>query len=149
MNPQKSSAIILLVDKAFDQAILNILINAADAVSAVAGEAAPTKGTVTVATRRLEDSVEIRIRDSGCSTPTKIIGGIFDPFFTTKPVGNGTGQGLAIAHDVVVKKTRCRHLRRQRTRCRYDVHAAPAARDRITRRTTGCRMNELTKAVQR
>jgi len=36
--------------------------------------------------------------------PAKIISRIFDPFFTTKPVGKGTGQGLAIAHDVVVKK---------------------------------------------
>jgi PAS domain S-box-containing protein len=89
---------------AFNQVILNILVNAAHAVSAALGEAAPTKGTITVVTRQIEDWVEIRIRDTGCGMPAKIIGRIFDPFFTTKPVGKGTGQGLAIAHDVVVKK---------------------------------------------
>jgi signal transduction histidine kinase len=46
--------------------------------------------------------VEIRIRDTGTGIPEKIRGKIFDPFFTTKPVGRGTGQGLAIAHAVIV-----------------------------------------------
>jgi PAS domain S-box-containing protein len=89
---------------AFNQVILNILVNAAHAVSAAMGEGALAKGTITVVTRRIEDWVEIRISDTGCGMPAKIINRIFDPFFTTKPVGKGTGQGLAIAHDVVVKK---------------------------------------------
>jgi len=93
-----------VVPGAFNQVILNILINAAHAVSAALGEAATTKGTITVVTRRVEDWVEIRIRDTGCGMPAKIISKIFDPFFTTKPVGKGTGQGLAIAYDVVVNK---------------------------------------------
>jgi PAS domain S-box-containing protein len=89
---------------AFNQVILNILVNAAHAVSAAVGETALTKGTISVVTRRVEDWAEIHIRDTGCGMPAKIISRIFDPFFTTKPVGKGTGQGLAIAHDVVVKK---------------------------------------------
>jgi signal transduction histidine kinase len=49
-------------------------------------------------------TVEVAIRDTGCGVPEAIRDRIFDPFFTTKPVGKGTGQGLAIAHDVVVNK---------------------------------------------
>jgi signal transduction histidine kinase len=57
-----------------------------------------------VTTRQAHNGVEIAIRDTGCGMPAKTIARIFDPFFTTKPVGKGTGQGLAIAHDVIVKK---------------------------------------------
>ena len=47
---------------------------------------------------------EIRIRDTGTGIPEEIQSRIFDPFFTTKEVGRGTGQGLAIAHSVIVEK---------------------------------------------
>jgi PAS domain S-box-containing protein len=90
---------------AFNQVILNMIVNAAHAISAAAPpEATSAKGTITVTTRQVCDSVEIRIADTGCGIPANIIPRIFDPFFTTKPVGKGTGQGLAIAHDVVVTK---------------------------------------------
>jgi signal transduction histidine kinase len=46
----------------------------------------------------------VEISDSGCGMPAHIQQRIFDPFFTTKEVGKGTGQGLAIAHNVVVDK---------------------------------------------
>jgi len=46
----------------------------------------------------------VRIRDTGTGIPEEIRSRVFDPFFTTKPVGKGTGQGLAIAHAVIVKK---------------------------------------------
>jgi signal transduction histidine kinase len=48
--------------------------------------------------------VEIRTSDSGPGIPAEIQSKVFDPFFTTKPVGKGTGQGLAIAHSVIVQK---------------------------------------------
>src|ERR1019366_7097217 len=89
---------------AFNQVILNILVNAAHAIGALIAEAPGTKGLITVSTRKISNWAEIRIQDSGCGIPEEVRDRIFDPFFTTKPVGKGTGQGLAIAHDVIVKK---------------------------------------------
>ena len=89
---------------AFNQVILNMLVNAAHAIGAVSAEAGREKGLITIATRRVGDWAEVRIQDTGCGMPEDIRHRIFDPFFTTKPVGKGTGQGLAIAHDVIVNK---------------------------------------------
>jgi PAS domain S-box-containing protein len=87
-----------------NQTILNIVVNAAHAIGDVVGDAANGKGTITVATRRDGEWAEIRIRDTGAGIPEHVRARIFDPFFTTKGVGKGTGQGLAIAHNVVVEK---------------------------------------------
>ena len=57
--------------------------------------------TVWVATRGMEDEVEIRIRDNGPGIPQDIIEKIFNPFFTTKPTNQGTGLGLAITSDII------------------------------------------------
>jgi signal transduction histidine kinase len=89
---------------AFNQVILNLIVNAAHAIDAVAPAETPAKGTITITTRRVDAWAEIGITDTGCGMPADMIPRIFDPFFTTKPVGKGTGQGLAIAHDVVVTK---------------------------------------------
>jgi signal transduction histidine kinase len=89
---------------AFNQVILNILVNAAHAVATKVAGTPGIKGSIFVSTRRIADWVEIRIRDSGGGIPESIRDRIFDPFFTTKEVGKGTGQGLAIAHDVIVNK---------------------------------------------
>jgi len=88
----------------FNQVILNMIINAAHAIADVVGKDSGEKGTITVATRRDGDWAEIRISDTGIGIPEEIRSKIFDPFFTTKDVGQGTGQGLAIAHATVVKK---------------------------------------------
>jgi signal transduction histidine kinase len=85
-----------------NQVVLNIIVNAAHAI--VGGRRGPDKGTITLTTRQDGDWAEIRIADTGCGIPESIRDRIFDPFFTTKDVGKGTGQGLAIAHDVVVRK---------------------------------------------
>ncbi|WP_089941703.1 hybrid sensor histidine kinase/response regulator [Candidatus Entotheonella palauensis] len=87
-----------------NQVILNIMVNAAHAIGDLVQAGNLSKGTITVKTRRVDDAVEIRIKDTGGGIPEAIQNKIFDPFFTTKEVGRGTGQGLAIAHGVVVEK---------------------------------------------
>jgi PAS domain S-box-containing protein len=89
---------------AFNQVVLNILVNAAHAIGAANATTGGTKGVITVSTRKHQNWAEIRIKDSGCGMPQEVRERIFDPFFTTKGVGKGTGQGLAIAHDVIVNK---------------------------------------------
>jgi signal transduction histidine kinase len=60
--------------------------------------------TLSAATRNLGDSVEIRIRDNGTGIPPEVRDKLFSPFFTTKPAGEGTGLGLSLSHDIVVKQ---------------------------------------------
>ena len=56
------------------------------------------------ATRDMGDCVEIRIRDNGSGIPSEVREKMFNPFFTTKPPGEGTGLGLSLSHDIVVKQ---------------------------------------------
>ena len=60
--------------------------------------------TVTATTKDLGDNVEIRIRDNGTGIPDEVKVKIFNPFFTTKPAGEGTGLGLSMSHDIIVKQ---------------------------------------------
>ena len=55
-------------------------------------------------TRNLGDSIEIRIRDNGTGIPAEVRDKMFNPFFTTKPAGEGTGLGLSMSHDIIVKQ---------------------------------------------
>jgi signal transduction histidine kinase len=59
---------------------------------------------VTATTRGGDDHVEIRIRDNGTGIPPEVKEKMFNPFFTTKPAGEGTGLGLSMSHDIVVKQ---------------------------------------------
>jgi len=86
-----------------NQVVLNILLNAVHALQD-AGCAPQRKGEISVTTRWEDGWAYIRISDTGAGIPASIRDRIFDPFFTTKPVGRGTGQGLAIAHAIVVEK---------------------------------------------
>jgi PAS domain S-box-containing protein len=87
----------------FNQAILNLVVNAAHAIADLPGRGA-NKGRITIRTRRDGAWAEIRICDTGTGIPEAVRSRIFTPFFTTKEMGRGTGQGLAIAHTVVVTK---------------------------------------------
>jgi signal transduction histidine kinase len=60
--------------------------------------------TLSAATRSLSNRVEIRIRDNGTGIPEEVKERMFNPFFTTKPAGEGTGLGLSMSHDIVVKQ---------------------------------------------
>jgi signal transduction histidine kinase len=83
-----------------NQVVLNLLVNAAHAIAEASdGE---QKGKIRIATRREGDDVAIEVADTGCGIPEQNLHKIYDPFFTTKEVGKGTGQGLAIAHRIVV-----------------------------------------------
>jgi GAF domain-containing protein len=60
--------------------------------------------TLSATTRALADAVEIRIRDNGTGIPPEVKQKMFNPFFTTKPAGEGTGLGLSMSHDIIVKQ---------------------------------------------
>jgi two-component system, NtrC family, sensor kinase len=87
------------------QVLLNILINAAHSIQEKVGKFdGKRKGRITIVTRHEGNDAIITVQDTGCGIGTQIQDRIFDPFFTTKEVGFGTGQGLAIAHDVITSK---------------------------------------------
>ena len=87
-----------------NQVIVNLVVNAAHAISDVVNKNPGTKGTITVSTRLLEGWAEIRVADTGTGIPESARGHIFTPFFTTKQVGKGTGQGLALARSVIAER---------------------------------------------
>ncbi|UPJ54296.1 GAF domain-containing protein [Bradyrhizobium sp. 200] len=60
--------------------------------------------TLRASTRNLGDAVEIRIRDNGTGIPPEVKEKMFNPFFTTKPAGEGTGLGLSMSHEIIVKQ---------------------------------------------
>jgi PAS domain S-box-containing protein len=86
------------------QVFLNLIVNAAHAIAGVGGEESDHEGVIRITTSHVGDGVEVRISDTGPGVPDSLKNRIFDPFFTTKEVGKGTGQGLSIAHSVVVDK---------------------------------------------
>jgi signal transduction histidine kinase len=86
-----------------NQAVLNIVTNAAHAIEDVV-HGSSAKGRIRIQTYRDGDEVVIALADTGTGIPEGARAHIFDPFFTTKEVGRGSGQGLAIAHSVVVDK---------------------------------------------
>jgi len=78
-----------------DQVLLNVLANAAQAISG--------PGAITIETRREDGAAVVAISDTGPGIPPDVLGRVFDPFFTTKPVGEGTGLGLSISYEIVKK----------------------------------------------
>jgi signal transduction histidine kinase/HAMP domain-containing protein len=87
-----------------DQVLLNLIVNAAHAIANNPARAPQEKGSIVISTMQLPDAVKIAIHDTGHGIPAEIRSRVFEPFFTTKPLGKGTGQGLALAHTVVVQR---------------------------------------------
>jgi len=102
LDPGLPSVVCFLSD--FNQAVLNLLVNAAHAIGDVVKQHPGTKGTIIVSTREIADQVEVRVSDTGGGIPEDIRSRIFEPFFTTKGVGKGTGQGLSVVYGTVVKR---------------------------------------------
>jgi signal transduction histidine kinase len=86
---------------AVQQALLNLVVNAADTIASARGNT-NARGLITVRTRRDAECVIVSLEDTGSGIPDDIRTRIYDLFFTTKGVGEGTGQGLAIARSIVV-----------------------------------------------
>ncbi len=86
-----------------NQVFLNLIVNAAHAIGDVVADT-EQRGEITIRTTCDGDDLRIIIKDTGRGIPEDIRERIFDPFFTTKEVGIGTGQGLAIAYQIVVEK---------------------------------------------
>jgi signal transduction histidine kinase len=57
--------------------------------------------TVSISTKKIDNKVEIRVKDNGNGIPQKVLDKIFQPFFTTKPTGEGTGLGLSLSYDII------------------------------------------------
>lgn len=88
-----------------NQVVLNLIVNAAHAIADVVSETGD-KGRITIKAWSDETHAEIRISDTGTGIPEHVRAKVFEPFFTTKEVGKGTGQGLSLAYNCIVKRHR-------------------------------------------
>ena len=90
---------VMASESQLSQVIVNLVVNAADAIPP---DAPADRRQVRIATRLTADGwIELAVSDTGTGIPPEVRDKIFDPFFTTKPVGVGTGLGLAICHGIV------------------------------------------------
>jgi signal transduction histidine kinase len=81
------------------QVFLNIIMNAADALSEGKGEGIVKQ--LTIRSERIEGTIDLRFSDNGSGIPEKELLRIFDPFYTTKEPGKGTGLGLSVCYRIV------------------------------------------------
>lgn len=85
-----------------NQVLLNIIVNAADAIAETGAGKTAALGEIRISLSRVGDYATIRVADNGAGIPDAIRDRVFDQFFSTKDVGKGAGQGLSVAHSVVV-----------------------------------------------
>ncbi len=101
-NYDESAGGIYIVAGDITRVLLNIYNNAFYAVNEKAKQHhADYEPAITVATKKINDKVEISISDNGNGIPLKAVDKIFQPFFTTKPTGQGTGLGLSVSYDIM------------------------------------------------
>ncbi|NND99980.1 MAG: HAMP domain-containing histidine kinase, partial [Pirellulaceae bacterium] len=85
-----------------NQVLLNLIINASHAIAEKQESTGDReKGCIEITTVQDDDWIQLTVSDTGMGIPEPIRERIFEPFYTTKAVGQGSGQGLAIAHAVV------------------------------------------------
>ena len=93
---------ITIVPQDIGRVILNLITNAFYAVTEKKKQHPDNyEPTVSVSTKKINDKIEIRVKDNGNGIPQKVVDKIFQPFFTTKPTGVGTGLGLSLSYDIV------------------------------------------------
>jgi two-component system, NtrC family, sensor kinase len=95
-----------LYPQEFTRVLLNLISNgfyAATKRKVEVGDGA-FEPTLSASTKNLGDSIQIKIRDNGTGIPPEVKAKMFNPFFTTKPAGEGTGLGLSLSHDIIVKQ---------------------------------------------
>ena len=92
-----------LFQQQFGQVIINLLNNALDAMREKKALDDTFVPTLTIATSKKNQEIEIRISDNGPGIPPEVTDKIFEPFFTTKPLGRGTGLGLYLSYDIITK----------------------------------------------
>ena len=91
-----------IVSQDVGRVILNLITNAFYAVTEKKKQAsAEYEPTVTISTKKINNKVEIKVKDNGNGIPEKALDKIFQPFFTTKPTGLGTGLGLSLSYDII------------------------------------------------
>ena len=93
-----------MVPQDVGRVVLNLLTNAFYAVQQKQKTAGPDyKPTLEMSTGLKNGAVEIKVKDNGLGIPENIKDKIMQPFFTTKPTGEGTGLGLSMSYDIIVK----------------------------------------------
>ena len=103
LDPEAGAA--ELYPQEITRALLNLISNGFYAATQRKSEEGKTfEPVLTAATKNLGKTVEIRIHDNGTGIPSDVREKMFNPFFTTKPSGEGTGLGLSMSHDIIVKQ---------------------------------------------
>ncbi len=100
-EPDDSLAPVFCLKGEVGQVVLNLIVNAAHAIESKL-QGSDGQGTISIHTRSEGDFAVLEVSDTGTGMSAEVAAKAFDPFFTTKEVGKGTGQGLAISHNVVV-----------------------------------------------
>ncbi len=86
-----------------NQVLVNLIVNAAHAIGGMARSDRSHAGLILIRTRHHADHIEIQVEDNGGGIPENIRSRMFEPFFTTKEIGKGTGQGLYLSRNIILK----------------------------------------------
>jgi|GEM_PF-1416414 len=105
LNLDENLKEVLSLQDELNQVFLNMIVNSAHAIEEKRVKMGISElGKISISTIMKDENAIVKISDTGNGISNKNLNRIFDPFFTTKDVGKGTGQGLAIAHDIIVNK---------------------------------------------